>query len=797
MRVYFFAVASAFLLFSVSGSLQAQNSPAQKPWIARWISYPGAGPQDYGTYLFRKSFQLTDRPAHFVVNISADNLFELYVNNKLVARGPSKGDRFHWKYSVLDIGPYLQAGANQLAVRIHQGGIYRPEAQVTHQTGLIIQGNTDRESAANTGVDWKCWKDESLHPLPVQIVYAYYVAGTGEYVDTYKWQNNWTDLNFNEQQWKTAAAGSAGLPKGVFDWTTDWMLVKDGLPQRKLTPQRLQQVRSVSGITVPDGFPGISTKFEIPANSDITLLLDQGYLTNAYPVVQFSKGRNAQLAMGYAETLYDIDTTIKDWRAQNHKSNRNEISGKFFCGVTDSLILNGRNEQQYSPLLYRTYRYLRLHIITAAEPLILEDLFGLATGYPFERKAGILATDTLNRIFETGWRTASLCAVDTYMDCPYYERLQYIGDTRIQALITLYNTGDERLVRNAIEQLDYSRMAEGITLSRYPTANAQQIPPFSLWWIGMLEDYWRYGKDPDYIRTFLPGMRQVLSFFENYQTRDGSLKNSPYWNFADWVDSTGWSGGTPPISKAGFSAILDLQLLWAYQLAAKLELAEGLPSMGNYYQSHARQLKKIIRNRYYSKRKQLFADTDELLSFSQHANALALITGCFLPAEISVVTKALLEDSTLTQASIYFRYYVDLALRLNGKGDAYINRLGSWTNQLAMGLTTFAEIPDVTHNRSDCHAWSASVNIEFFRTILGIDSDAKGFAKVIIRPHLGNLNQISGTIPHPQGLISVNYHKTERGIWNMQVQLPGMVSGKFLFKGKRLPLHPGANSFNL
>jgi hypothetical protein len=649
----------------------------------------------------------------------------------------------------------------------------------------------------NTGPDWKCWKDESLHPLPVQIVYSYYVAGTGEWVDTYKWPPNWTDLNFNEQQWKAAAAGSAGLPKGVFDWTTDWMLVEDQLPQRKSTPERLQQVRYSGGAAFPEGFPTRKTPFEIPANSDITLLLDQGYLTNAYPVVQFSGGRNAQLALGYAETLYDIDPSIKDWRAQNRKSNRNEIAGKYFCGVTDSLILNGRRGQQYSPLLYRTYRYLRLHIVTAAEPLLLEDLYGLATGYPFERKAHLAATDTLNRIFETGWRTASLCAVDTYMDCPYYERLQYIGDTRIQALITLYNTGDERLVRNAIEQLDYSRMAEGITLSRYPTANAQEIPPFSLWWIGMLDDYWRYGKDPAYIKNFLPGMRQVLSFFEKYQTADGSLRQVPYWNFTDWIDSTGWSGGTPPISRSGYSSILDLQLLWAYQLAAKLEQAEGLPAMSTYYLSHALRLKKTIHDRYFSAARKLLADTDEKLSYSQHANALGLITGCFSPAEVQGVTNALLEDASLTQASIYFRYYVDLALRNNGKGDAYLNRLGTWTSQLAMELTTFAEIPDVTHNRSDCHAWSASVNIEFLRTILGIDSDGKGFSKVAIRPHLGNLQQISGEMPHPKGMIRVRYSQTDQGSWQMQVQLPPSVNGSFFFKGKKLALHPGENKFSL
>ena len=118
------------------------------------------------------------------------------------------------------------------------------------------------------------------------------------------------------------------------------------------------------------------------------------------------------------------------------------------------------------------------------------------TGYPFKLNATFDAKDkTLDKIFEIGWRTARSCAWETYMDCPYYEQLQYIGDTSIQALVSLYNSGDDRLVRNAITQMDHSRMAEGITLSRHPSFSPQQIPTFSLWYIGMVNDYWMYRGD--------------------------------------------------------------------------------------------------------------------------------------------------------------------------------------------------------------------------------------------------------------------------------------------------------------
>ena len=80
-------------------------------------------------------------------------------------------------------------------------------------------------------------------------------------------------------------------------------------------------------------------------------------------------------------------------------------------------------------------------------------------------------------MLEIGWRTARLCANETYMDCPYYEQLQYFGDTRIQAMITLYNTHDAYMVKNAIEQGRQSVVADGITMSRYPSSYISSFLP--------------------------------------------------------------------------------------------------------------------------------------------------------------------------------------------------------------------------------------------------------------------------------------------------------------------------------
>jgi alpha-L-rhamnosidase len=784
------------LISSVLYSLAQTISPGitGKKWDAYWITTPGAY-KDYGVYHFRKPFLLTAKPASFIVHVSADNRYKLYVNGVLVSLGPARGDLFHWNFETADIAKYLQAGKNVIASTVWNFGDYRPEHQVSFRTGFILQGNSDNEKLVNSDTSWKCSKDSSYSPLQPDLLHTYYVAGPGEKIDYSKYPLNWESIDYNDNAWTQSKPIVSGLPKGVLQSDLSWMLIPRSIPQVELTSQRLLSARSVSGIDLPVSFPATKTPVIIPPNTDATVLLDNGFLTNAYPVLQFSKGKGAYISLGYAEGLYIDEGSAKNWKEQNQKGNRNEIAGKRFVGVKDELIADGSDGQIFTSLAWRTYRYIQLHIKTSGEALAIDDLYGIFTGYPFAMKAKLVTDDSvITKIFETGWRTARLCAVETYMDCPYYEQLQYIGDTRIQALVSLYNTGDDRLMRNAITQLDYSRMAEGITLSRYPTANAQEIPTFSLWWIGMLNDYWMYRNDASFVKQFLPGVRQVLDFFSRYQQPDGSLKNAPYWEFTDWAEGKGWKSGMAPFGQDGSSAALDLQLLWAYQIAAVLEDNLGMKEFARSDGNSAAILKQTIKSKYWDEEKQLFADTKEKDVFSQHTNTLSILTGVITAEQAKLLAGKIISDTSLTQATIYFQYYVNMALRKTGLGNLYLDRLQTWKENLANGLTTWAE-SSVNASRSDCHAWGASPNIEFFRTVLGIDTDAPGFSKIKIQPNLGALKKVSGSMPHPKGEIQVSY-RIDNGKCNAIISIPMGTSGAFQWKGKTYPLQPGENKFN-
>ncbi|MDT0648003.1 alpha-L-rhamnosidase N-terminal domain-containing protein [Zunongwangia sp. F260] len=761
-------------------------------WQAKWITAPEGGAEIYGVYLFRKKINLDSVPSSFVIHVSGDNRYKLYVNNNFVSLGPAKGDVAHWNYETRDIAPFLKKGENIVAAKVWNEGDWKPLSHISLRTGFILQGDTRDEEIINTNNSWQAKKDNSYSPLEVKIPDLYYVAGPGEQIDMREHIKEWKTLNFDDSNWLKATELSSGVPKGItvpFVSANNWLLVPSTLPAMEMKEQRLKKVRRATGVVIPASFPAEKQSVEIPSNTEATILLDQTFLTNAYPTFIFSGGRDASVSLGYAEALY---SNFPD------KGNRDVIKEKSFIGRKDSLISDGSRRQVFTSLNWRTYRYVQVKISTRDQPLIIEDVFGTFTGYPFKYNARLEApgNKVINEILDRGWRTARLCAVDTYMDTPYYEQLQYIGDTRIQAMVSLYNSGDDRLVKNALSQMDHSREPEGVTSSRHPSRTKQIIPPFSLWYIGMLHDYWMYGEDSEFIKEKLPGEREVLKFFRSYQQEDGSLKDVPYWSFTDWVVSKGWDAGVAPAGEGGNSAAYDLQLLWAYQLASEMEEELGMQQYSDRYKRYSLELKNTIQKKYWDDSRGLFADTPEKNLFSQHVNSLAILTGMVSGEDATKIGEKLLSNKDLAQASIYFRYYLHQALVKAGLGNDYMEWLDVWRENINLGLTTWAEKSHVSSSRSDSHAWGASPNIEFFRTLLGIDSQEPGFSKVIIKPHLGNLTEVSGAIPHPKGEVYVSYSKLKE-VWNIEIILPLQISGDFRWKGKNYSLREGKNNFRL
>jgi hypothetical protein len=450
-RYLFVSLLSCILLVIFLPQGLTNSDLPRRVWDARWISCPEMARREFGVFHFRKTFDLEAVPAQFVIHATGDNRYELFVNGKRVLNGPARGDLYNWRYETLDLAPYLQIGKNVLAVVVWNYGDQAPMAQMTNETALLVQGEGPLGAVVNTDEKWKVLPDRALEMIPwdYRKVHGYFVVGPGErwHGDRYPW--GWERLDYDDSTWKPALVLVPGGSRGTRDSHARWMLIPRPIPLMEEKVDRLRTVIRVTAIDKPgEAFLLGQSPVTIPADTQATILMDQTYLTTAYPELVVRGGRGAEVTLVYSESLLTPGDPI--WE-KGEKRNRNETNGKLMMGFEDSFHPDGGEHRLFRPLWWRCYRYLQLEVKTAAEPLIIEDLRGSFTAYPFEARARFESDDpALARIWEVGWRTARLCAHETYMDTPYYEQLQYYGDTRIQALITLHMTSDERLVKNAI-----------------------------------------------------------------------------------------------------------------------------------------------------------------------------------------------------------------------------------------------------------------------------------------------------------------------------------------------------------
>ena len=755
-------------LFAAAACGQAVN-PAllEHPWPACSIAHPTASPTGPGVYHFRRDFTLAVEPKHFVVHVSADNRYRLFANGRSVSTGPAQSDLLHWRFETVDLAPYLQTGNNVLAAVVWNGGVARPMAQISNRTAFILQADDPANRIVDTGSDWKVIEDEAYR----QIVYKdndahfhfnYYVAGPGEQVDAARYPWGWEQPGFDDSAWLAASEIVHGAPFGV-ESHQNWQLMPRSVPFLTENPQRFQRVARAQGVEVAQAFVLGSAPIRIPANSKATILLDQGELTVGYPVLRVEGGRGAEIRLTYSETLYD---------SQGRKGNRNQIEGKHVMGPEDVFLPDGA-ARAYQPLWTRNWRWVQLDIQTQAEPLAVEDLSSLLCVYPASRVA-VFESDSkeLGPIWDAAWRTLQLNAQETFISDIAWERLQYVADTKVQALAWLSLTGDDRLVRLAIEDFDASRVPFGLTQARYPANLKQFTASYSLYWVSMVHDYWMYRGDDEFTRQFLPGIGAVLGWWERQVKEHGDQP-------VDWARSP-----CPITDKLAFALTL--------KESAELFQHFGMGDEAAHDRALAAAIGRELFASHFDRRRSLMRDAPEL-GFTQEVNSLAVMADAIPRPMQREVMERVLNDPQVKPGParfMFFRYYFGRALKKTGLGDLYIENLQPWENMIREGMTTIGEFPQ--HSRSDCHPWGTSPAIEFLATVAGIEPASPGFRTVRIVPSMGALHHVHALMPHPLGPIEVWLDRSGNGL-HARISLPPGLAGVFVWKGQQRQIRGNAD----
>ena len=759
-------------------------------WNSQWITHPDIDKTAYGLIHFRNTFQLDIKPEKFIIHVSGDNRYRLYINGKEVCYGPQAGDVRHWRYETLDVAPFLQKGKNIVAAEVMNWGVERSHGIISYKTGFLLQGNSKKEHIINTNSwdQWKVWENEGMQEKTVfwrgggEIVGGFYAANPTDLILAEKYPWGWKNPEFDDSNWQKVSEifshpkTSAGLGHG-------WILQPRTTAIQINTKEPFNKIARSTIKTIGKKFTFGTKPLQIPANSKHTILIDQGYVTLGYPKLHLSGGKKTQIKIKYSEAMYD---------ANNQKGNRNELEGKVIKGISDIYVMDGGQNRVFQPIWFRAFRFIQLEIETKDEPLIVDDYYNIYSDTAFPVKASFETENPLyQQVWNLSWHTMKICAQDNLMSDAYYEQMQYVGDLRPHLKGWTALTGDLTYFKSAMEQFNNSRLPDGNITSCYPLKATFVHPTYSLMWIDMLHDLMLLEGDKALIESYTGEIQEVFDYYESLINENGLVGKSAYQMFIDWYLP---KGGNSEVNKNGNSAILTLNYAYTLKNAANIMDWLGYRTKAKVYRDQGQKYAEITRKLCFDVDKGIYADDPEKTYYDQRASILAVLSGAHSEEENKAMMKIMLDDTTHfdSEANLFYLFYLFEAMEKTNVGN-FTKELQPWNDIIKMGMSGTPEKRIEQHPRSEIHPWTAHPVHFYFSLVTGIKPTSPGFKSIEIAPNFGDLKKINTNYPTVNGNISLDLSLDKKGKLNGNISLPNGTTGVFIWNGKNANLKSGFN----
>ncbi|KAH7364858.1 Six-hairpin glycosidase-like protein [Rhexocercosporidium sp. MPI-PUGE-AT-0058] len=713
-------------------------------WVPDWIDSSPSSMNTAGRIVsFTRSFNIEAFPNTAIISVSADTRYKLYINGKRIAVGPSRSSLMIWYYDTLDIAPYLSKGKNDIKIivlRYFSGTRAAMPFERTPFPGLSVVGKIGSGSGnidLCSNKDWVAQVDESV------------LFPTGLVDDVF--------LHISERISPTPAHSTVEpKPYNMKTLNGDllpWRLRPRPIPMPVESEVAVDMIRECSSsISMPDWNSCFSETqpLPLPSHSSHVIELKAEVHSTAFTRWKFKVSRSSQvrLKVTYSEG-YELEP--RSYPFFRTKADRLDSTTGHILGPYDAVTLDIPEGETvtYEPFWFRTFRIIRLEVDVGSEPVELISFDATQVNYPLGVKAAWSEPGDAHseRIWEVSVRTMRNCMFDGYSDCPFYEQLQYSGDTRTVGLFHYLLSGDDRLMRQSISTFASSVTVEGLTQSRFPSHVPQIIAGFSLYWILQVCDHHLFFGDQLYSRSFLPRIDGVLDFFESHVDELGLVSGLPYdaWQYVDWVTSWGATEDHPdkgvPTSGRKSNRHTYFSMLYAYVLRKAAMLVRQVNRLAHAaeYEARAEALLVAIRKHCYDGRffTDSTADIADDLAYSQHCQIFAVLSGAAEPADHARLLTEAFAKPHFSKCSYMMKFYAFRAFAIAGD-DVYESAWGHmwdpYRNMLANHLTTWEE--DDVRQRSDCHAWGSVPIYEYCTELAGIRPVAPGSTRVLFKPRL-------------------------------------------------------------
>lgn len=602
---------------------------------------------------------VAEKEKRYLLRISADDYYKLYINGQFVMQGPAPAYPEHYYYNQVDISEYLVEGRNVLAVHLYyQGLVNRVWNSGDNRFGL----GAEIICMESGEVEEPAWR--------YRISEAYQGGTTGyetqflENFDSRKWDSDWAMPGYEEPGF---------APMIEVKWA-DYRF--DVQPTKALSVYRREP--------------------KIIHETEYGLFADMGEEVTGTLGIKAEGPDGRKVVVRCGEELEADGHVRYDMRCN--------------CRYEEVWTL-AEGECLLEQYDYKAFRYVE---ILFEAPVEIKEVWTKVRHYPMQEDACTFCCSKreLEDIFRICKNAVKYGTQESYLDCPTREKGQYLGDSIVTAHAQVWLTGSTEMLRKCIAQFaDTSVICKGL-MAVAPGALMQEIADFSLLWSELLLLDYQFTADREFLRRYYPVAKGIIEHFRQYEREDGLLcKVADKWNLVDWPENLRDDYDftlSRPVVADGCHNVVNALYVGALKNLSRMEAILDLPQSFSW-----RGYKEAFFNVFYNRESGLFVDCEGSTHSAVHSNIYPLYFELLEKEQTEPVVR-FLEEKGLC-CGVFVSYFFLKGLAKAGYHDVMYRLLVNesehgWVNMLREGATTCFEAwgKKQKWNTSLCHPWASA-----------------------------------------------------------------------------------------
>ena len=713
--------------------------PAESPWQPQWIwagSAKNSGKVPFAAH-FRKLLTLPAgaQIANACAKVSADRAYRLWVNGRLVSRGPADpgSDEWlfthwshQWRYNHVDLAPYLHAGQNVVAAEVFTSNIF-PNFSLD-RPGFVLEAKVSlangTAASLSTGADWKAEPIEAYSEGPLATLASVppdKSSPLGLLYDARLDNPEWRSAAFPDKAW--AFAEKIDSVWGVLAVSQIPEAMEAVWPVESIGP-------ATNNVTTAAPLSQIGRSIRVAGNGSFAV--NFGRVLSGYLSMKVSG------AAGTVITLEPVETR------DDHAKRPAQVTLR----VGETLF-------EY-PLL-NSFATVRITVSNATQPVEFDDIRATFASQPVEYRGSFTSSDPhLNNLWTTSRWLTQLCMQGHYLDSPdHQEPIGDFGDYLIEALENDYAFNEPWLARQDLRKfagiLDHNGSATFHT-------------SYSLLWLQMLMDYYDYTGDQVLLRELKPTADRLLDHFATFQGANGLLSEAPNYMFMDWVTIAGFQTHHPPaVIGQGYMTAFYYRALAD---GARLAMLTGDSTREAQYEKLRMPIHDAFERELWDEKAGLYRDgkpfqnhqkdpdwlpeDKDIVTHSVQMNSLAVLYDLAPESRRKAIMDKLFSTEPLN-VQPYFMHFIFAAEDHAGVFNRY-----AWAQMQRWHINAETRTFNEMWAGGDwSHAWGGTPLIQMSARVLGVTPAAPGYERIAIRPHPAGLKFAKGIVPTAMGDVSV------------------------------------------